>query len=215
MRMTAFLTAGLVLALPAAGQAQKSCEAEFRTPAKGSWVEYRMTSTEKNASGNLRYAILGEEAREGQTMTWLEMKMSGMGEQKGEMIMQVLVPSYPFNPTGIQEMVMKVPGQPAMKMSGRMMGMMRGQMQNNPGMSVQDMCSGVEFVGNETVTVPAGTFRTRHYHSAEQNSDAWIVENQPFGMVKASGPRFTIEMTGTGTGATSSITETPREMPGM
>lgn len=40
-------------------------------------------------------------------------------------------------------------------------------------------------VGNESVTVPAGTFDTVHWRNDKKNSDVWVSDKvSPFGMVK-------------------------------
>jgi hypothetical protein len=96
------------------------------------------------------------------------------------------------------------------------------------------MCADLTKVGEETVTVPAGTFKTTHYHfKSDRNvngmqisseGDVWVNPDVPFGMVKESGKtsgmrgeqEMTMVLTATGKDAKSSITETPQEMgPGM
>ena len=69
-------------------------------------------------------------------------------------------------------------------------------------------------MGEESVTVPAGTFKTYHFHNSKYNSDSWISPSVPFAMVRATGKNHDIALTATGAGATSSITETPQDMMG-
>jgi len=78
-----------------------------------------------------------------------------------------------------------------------------------------DICEEVTLVGQEKVTVPAGTFNAKHYHSTKYENDSWVDPGLSFGMVKAIGKHHDIERIRDGNGAKSSITETPQEMPGM
>ena len=78
-----------------------------------------------------------------------------------------------------------------------------------------DMCAEMVKVGTEQVTVPAGSFSATHLHSAKNNVDVWVNADVPF-VIKVKGTDSSMELTGTGTGAKTSITETPQEMgPGM
>jgi hypothetical protein len=73
----------------------------------------------------------------------------------------------------------------------------------------------VTLVGEEKVTVPAGRFQARHYHSAKYGSDSWVASSVPFALVKSVGKNYQMELAVHGHGAKSSITEQPQEMPGM
>ena len=160
-----------------------------------------------------RLYVVGGEQREGKDLVWIEMAMTST---HGNMIMQMLVPGYPYEPSGVQEIIMKAGNQPAMKMGPAMMGMIRSQMANNPGASMQEACKNVTLVGEESVTVPAGSFSTRHYRSTGAHAgDSWIARGQAFGLVKSTDGEHEMVLTGTGNDAKSSITETPQEMPGM
>jgi hypothetical protein len=71
-------------------------------------------------------------------------------------------------------------------------------------------------IGEESVTVPAGTFHTIHYRNTDSGNEVWVSTSIPFGMVKNHMARGgDIVLTGMGTDAKSQITETPQEMPGM
>jgi hypothetical protein len=108
---------------------------------------------------------------------------------------------------------MKPGNRPAMKMNPMMTGMMRGQMKKNSALS--NLCEGVEPAGEETIEVPAGSFRTVRMHNAKYNADAWVSPKVPFYMVKMKGEDYEMSLVKTGEGAESSIKETPQEMPGM
>jgi hypothetical protein len=94
-----------------------------------------------------------------------------------------------------------------------MMKMIRGQLEKNSVLG--NMCEGVSLAGEESVTVPAGTFKALRYHNSKYASDTWVVPDQPFFMVKAKGKDFELSLTSSGQGAKSSIAETPQEMPGF
>ena len=206
MKLTNSIAGVMALALawqaPAAAQA---CAA-LKTPAAGSWAEYQ------TENGNMRLALLGSEARAGKTFLRMEMSMT---TKDGPAILQMLVPGYPYEMSAIEDLVMKAGNQPAMRMSAQMIGMMRSRM---PKDAIAEACRSTRMtrVGEESVTVPAGTFPAVHYHDPESKNDVWVSESVPFGLIKvhpAGGAD--IVLTGKGTDAKSRITETPMEMPGM
>jgi hypothetical protein len=209
--MRAIVGGGILLALlPAAAAAQNDCLKEFKMPGVGAWAEY--TGTFKNKPTTMRYAVVGSESRDGKDMKWLEMRMTGEKPDK-TMIYQMLTPGTPAEIGQVQDMVFKQGNQPAMKMNSMMMGMIRGQMQKSSVLS--DLCEGVAPAGEETVEVPAGSFKTVKLHNAKYDSDAWVSAKVPFYMVKTVGKDYELSLAKTGDGAESSITETPQEMPGM
>jgi hypothetical protein len=192
----------LTISLQAPVSAQ-DCTVGIKPPPPGSWAEY------STSNGSMRLALLGNESRAGKDMVRIEMSLTSTD---GNMIMQMLVPGYPYDMDEIADWVIKAPGQPAMRMSAQMMGMMRSQM---PRDAVAEACrnSKMARVGSESVTVPAGTFNTTHYRDETSGNDVWVSENIPFGMVKAktkSGEE--VVLSGKGTDAKSQITETPQEM---
>jgi uncharacterized membrane protein len=192
-------------ATPAA--AQNECLKDYRMPAMGRWSEYQATLNGKPTT--MRYAVVGEESRDGAPMRWLEMRMVG---DKDTSVYQMLTPGNPGEMDKIQEVVFKTGGRPAMKMSGAMISMIRGQMGKNSALA--NLCEGVSLVGEESVTVPAGTFKATRFHNDKQDSDAWMVKDQPFYLVKSVGKSHEIALVKSGDGATSSITEEAQDMMG-
>jgi hypothetical protein len=210
--MRTIAVCGLVLTLlPAAAAAQNDCLKDFKMPEVGAWAEYHEQFKDKDP-GTFRYAVIGSEKREGKDMKWLELRMTSDKPDK-TMVYQMLTPGNPAEFDQVQEVVMKPGKRPAMKMNSMMTGMMRGQMQKNSALS--NLCEGVEPAGEETVEVPAGSFKTIRMHNSKYNSDAWVSSKVPFYMVKMKGEDFEMSLVKTGEGAKSSITETPQEMPGM
>lgn len=189
-----------ILALPMAAQ---DCSVGIRPPAAGSWAEY----TTKD--GTMRLALLGTEKRGEKNLVRMEISMTS---REGPMIMQMLVPGYPYELSTIEDFVLKGGNRPAMRMSPQMLQMMSSRM---PKDQIAEFCRNARMtrVGAESVTVPAGTFPTVHYRDAESGNDVWVSESLPFGMVKTklkNGEE--IVLTGQGTGAKTQITETPQEM---
>jgi hypothetical protein len=159
----------------------------------------------------MRQAVVGSEARAGQEMHWVEMVMTDQG--RGETtILKILMPGYPYRPGEMEDMVMKTGDEPAMHV-GPMMMMVRGVINNNPGLSVAAQCQAMEYVGDEPVTVPAGKFATRHYRDGESGAELWVAQDLAFSIVKSQDSEgHSMELTGHGQDAKSAITETPKNM---
>jgi hypothetical protein len=201
-------TALAVAAAPLAAQAGNACAAKGpKLPAAGGWAEYQ---TDR---GTLRMSYIAHETA-GER---LEMSVTG---ERGSMVMQMVVPGFPYEMTDVKEVVMQQAGQPPMRMNEQMLGMMRGRMPNGSQVS-NETCARMTEVGKERITVPAGTFETTHYRDSTGSNDVWVSASIPFGMVKASHQNAsthqteTVVLAGSGRGATSKITGTPQEMPGM
>ncbi|MDX2193718.1 MAG: hypothetical protein NW201_10225 [Gemmatimonadales bacterium] len=221
MRAIMMLT-GLALATGPL-HAQDACGPmrQVAKPPIGSWMKLNVVGA--GMVGGLRMAAIGTEKREGKEMFWLEMQVDS---KQGQMTAQTLYGSYPPGDMGedIKEMVMKAPGQPAMKLSGPMLKMASQMAKQSgaasAGLDMVKECKDLKLVGAETVTVPAGTFKTQHYQSTKKAFDVWIDMSLPFGMVKASGADeqgkpYAMELAAKGSDAKSSITEKPMDMGGM
>ena len=207
----AFLLSGLVLTAAApAVQAQNDCLADIKMPEVGQWAEY--TGTMNKDPYTLRYAVVGAEEREGKSLKWLELKMVGKKKDQN-MVYQVLTPGNPAEMDQAEEIIMKPGDKQAVRMNGMMLKMLRGQLKKNS--ILANLCEGITPAGEESVTVPAGTFKAIRYHDSKHNADTWVVPDRPFVMVKSKGKDFELSLASSGDGAKSSITETPQEMPGM
>lgn len=204
------LSLSLLAALPAAGQGQE-CLAGLKMPDVGQWAEYQGVLNKKDPY-TMRYAVVGEENRGGTAMKWLELRMVGPKKDKN-MVYQVLTAGGPAEMDAAQEIVFKPGDKQAMRMNPMMMKMIRGQLKKNSVLG--NVCEGVTLAGEESVTVPAGTFKALKYHDAEHGADTWVVPDRPFFMVKSKGRDYELSLTSSGDGAKSSITETPQEMPGL
>jgi hypothetical protein len=202
------LTAAAVLATSAS--AQSPCAGKIpKLPASGSWAEYVADS----GGNNFRMTYIGHEAA-GER---LEMAMSRVSRngQPMNMVMQLVVPSFPYEMADAKEVVMQNGDQPPMKLSEQMLGMMRSRLPNNQSLS-PEACNRLTLVGRESVTVPAGTFSASHYRDAQDSTDVWINTDTPFGMIKVVSRHGGMQLKGKGTGGVSGIHGTPQEMgPGM
>jgi hypothetical protein len=200
---TAVAGAALIaLSLPSSVSAQ-DCAVGIKPPATGSWSEYT------TAEGKMRLALLGTETRGGKNLVRMEVTMTS---REGPMIMQLLVPGYPYEMSNVEDFVLKAGDRPAMRMNAQMLQMMS---RNMPKDQVAEFCRSAQMnrVGEESITVPAGTFQTVHYHDNTSGNDVWVSESIPFGLVKSKLARGgEIVLSGRGTGATSQITETPQDM---
>ena len=209
--MRSFLVS-VVLGLGAAGpvMAQANCLEQVKFPEVGRWAEYK--AKYQNDPYTIRYSVIGSEARQGKDFRWVEMQMTGSQKDRN-LVYQMLVPGSFSEMDQVQEVIFKPGDQPAMKMSGQMLSMLRGQLDKQS--FLNQICSGVSLVGKESVSVPAGKFETLHFRSAEHEADSWVSPEVPFSMVKSTGKQHQIELAAHGQGAKSSITEKPQEMGGM
>jgi hypothetical protein len=207
------LTISWVLAagVSAAAMAQSNCLDQIKFPEVGRWAEYKALYNKKDPY-TVRYAVIGTEQRDGKPMEWVELRMTGDNKERN-IVYQMLVPGSLMQMGEVQEIVFKTGDKPAMKMDGMMMKMIRGQMEKQNLYS--DVCKDVTLVGKEQVAVPAGRFQAQHYHSAKYGADSWISPAVPFSLIKSLGENHQMELTSQGSGAKSSITEKPQEMPGM
>lgn len=191
--------------------AQDNCLEQVKFPAVGRWAEYKALYNKKDPY-TVRYAVIGSEKRNGQTLQWVEMRMEGDDPDRN-MVYQMLVPGSLMEMSKVQDVVFKPGNQPAMKMNGMMMNMIRGQLEKQD--FYKELCKDVKLVGKEKVAVHAGDFPAFHYRSAKYGSDSWVTPAVPFSLVKSVGENYQLELTAMGSGAKSSITEEPKEMPGM
>jgi hypothetical protein len=208
------------LALPAAGQASRDKERvcsqfQSRVLTVGTWASYNWTGGRTNGN-TMRMAVVGKEPREGTTYYWYEVTIADPKRPNDKMIMQMLVQG--LGAGSVRSVVMKSGGQPAMKMPPQMIQMINSSPGMNMAADLARQCQEMEVVGWEQVTVPGGEFRALHmkHPQAGMMSDVWVQPDLQFGMIKAAlKDGGVMELTGQGTDAKSSITETPQEMPGF
>ena len=210
--------ASLLTAPLAAQDKQKICQdIEHHPLTVGTWATYNWIGGRSDGN-TIRVAVIGKETRAGTALYWYEMMMQNPKRSKDNMIMQMLVPDLTYDPNGIRGFVMKSGDQPAMRIPEQMVRMMAANMGPNMAADIARGCDEMDVVGWEQVTVPAGTFRALHLRHPNSGTEAWLQPTLSFPLVKAvMKDNGTMALAGQGTGAKSSITETPREMtfPGM
>jgi hypothetical protein len=179
----------------------------------GQWSSFDGTGG-GSGGGKLRLAVVGSERSGDSTWYWFEVSFAGKDPGKSGVV-QILTASLASGLAAPRALVIKAGPQPAMKISGQMAGMV-GQKgaQNTSALDWGAKCSGARVVGWESVTVPAGTFRALHL-TTDDGGEVWASREVPFALVKTHGKQGDLVLTGRGSDAKSSITETPLEMPGM
>ena len=206
----------LFLAAPVVAQEKDQlCNDIQRRPMRvGQWASYNWTGGRADGT-TMRMAIVGTEAAEGAPHYWYEMSMNDPKKgDKGKTIIQMLVPGLFYQTGGVKGMIMKTGDQAAMRMPEQMVRMMGGRVGRNVAAEIARSCLEMERVGWELVTVPAGTFRAMHIKHAGEQTEAWVLPDFYFGLLKATlKDGSSMVLTGRGADAKSSISETPQTMP--
>jgi hypothetical protein len=179
----------------------------------GQWSSYHYVGGPADGSA-MRMAIVGAERQGDSTFLWYEMKLDDAKHpDRGPTITQILVSGLGTADFSIHGMVMKAGKREAMRYPDMMLQMMSGPIRKGVGGMIEDKCKkgAVQVVGWETVTVPAGSFRALHFKDGDD--EAWASPELGFPLVRLISKKGgTMELTGHGSDAQSSITETPKEM---
>lgn len=175
-----------------------------KAPTVGEWAELQTQKKEGEKPTLMRMGVVGKERDGGKTL--YRIQMTTTDPRSGQrMILQMLTPWGMEAVGGSQqkEVVIKMGDQPAMKMTPG---------KGTPGEDAVDLrkqCAKYKFVGEESVTVPAGKYRTDHYTGPD--GEAWVALGVPaWHLVKMTNEDgSTMVLTAVGSGAKSEITETP------
>lgn len=211
LRLVSLLT--LLCATPLVAQdKEKLCtDIQNRAMQVGQWAGYRWTGGRSNGS-TMRMALVGTEQAGNKPHYWYEVAFNDA--TRGKTILQILVPSLGAQAANVRGLILKTGNDPAMRMPEEMVRMMGSQMDQNFASQFARKCQETEVVGWEQITVPAGSFRALHVRHAGEQTDAWLLADLYFGLVKATlKDGSAMELTGRGADAKSSITETPQMMP--
>jgi hypothetical protein len=200
---------GFLAATPLSAQ-QNACEVMQEGSASksldvGAWASYQISE-----GGSIKRAVVGQKELDGKTYYWMEMSMQGKKENEN-VITKMLVPG-PESMGDIKEMIVKTAGEPAMRLPERMISMM-GSRIKDPTAEAMKGCEKTLYLGEASVTVPAGTFTARHFKN--EDGEMWGSEELAFFLIKVVGKEGSIEMTDHGTGATTEITGPIKDMPGF
>lgn len=200
---------GLLAAAPLNAQ-KNACEVMQHGMAttglkEGAWVSYQIPD-----GGSMKRSVVGKEERDGKTYYWLE--MSFQGEKKTEsVIMKRLVPGWDAL-SDVKEMIVQPAGESAMRVPTQVISMMASRMKDPIGSATKE-CEKIQYLGEASVTVPAGTFKAKHFKN--DDGEMWGSEELAFFLIKVLGKEGSIELTGHGTDATSEITGPITDMPGF
>lgn len=210
--LVVFLAAPLV-----AQDKDKLCNDIQNRPMRvGQWASYTWTGGRSDKS-TMRFALVGTEPVDGKVHYWYEMVITEPDKgPKGKTIIQMLVPGLGFQAAdGLRGLILKSGEDAAMRMPDQMVRMMGGRIAGrNIAAEIARACKDMDIVGWEQVSVPAGTFRALHVRNAEEQTEAWVVPDVYFGLVRVkTKDGATMELAGRGGDAKSSITETPRTAP--
>jgi hypothetical protein len=173
-------------------------------PVVGGWSEYQIT-TKAEPSSKMKIAIVGKEA----DAYWYETVFEG--KRDGRIVSKMLVSGNPEDRKNVKRMIFKTGNEPAMEMPIQMMQQDRQSLESKGKMIDK---------GEETIKVPAGTFKAKHlqYQDGNKIVDAWLYKDiSPYGLIKSQSEDFEMVLIGHGIGAKTQITETPKmfEMPKM
>lgn len=214
----------LLAVVPAGARGQASPDAvrlgcDLKNAPVGSWADYTIRTGADTVTA--RWAFLGRDAK-GNT---LELTMTGgppPQKQLGPILTRfVLVPEPVGVSRPIKQMVMQIGDRAPMELNPDQPGL--------PGMKFQNP-DPKTLVGRETITVPAGTFQTRHFRErwAESTVDSWLSDEvPPLGLVRTTitptpgtpgpggkpMPPVTQELTARGQGARPTLTRAAAPYP--
>jgi hypothetical protein len=207
--MLGFVVGGLLAAMPLTAQ-QNACEVMQHGMAttglkEGAWVSYQIPD-----GGSMKRSVVGKEERDGKTYYWLEMSFQGKKKKKNAIVKR-LVPGW-ASLGDVKEMIFQQAGEPAMRVPTQVIAMMASRMKD-PIASATKECEKIQYLGETSVTVPAGTFKAKHFKNDE--GEMWGSEELAFFLIKVLGKEGSIELTGHGNDATSAITGPIQDMPGF
>lgn len=202
-----------LVALPLAAQDfSQFCRGNPRLTV-GQWSSYRYTGGPADGSA-MRMAIVGSERQGDSTFLWYEMKMDDARHpDRGSTVTQILVSGLGTPDFSVHAMVLKSGNHQAMRYPDMMLQMVAGPIKKGVGGMIEQKCKkgAVQVIGWESVTVAGGTFRALHFKDGDD--EAWVSTELGFPLVKVVSQRGgTMELTGHGADAKSTITETPQSM---
>ena len=160
--------------------------AEVVNPVVGKGGQYQITVSGQNAPEVQEFTVVGKESVDGKDGFWLEISHQGkMDSATGYAKVLFTKDDFQFHKIVVQQ-----PGKQAMAMPF--------QPSDKTKSSMSDEAAKWHSVGNETVTVPAGTFSCKHWKKDKAASDTgdseiWTSDKiSPFGVVKEVSPGRTM-----------------------
>ena len=135
----------------------------------GAWAAYQFIGGRADGS-TMRMAIIGSERFSDSTYYWYEVQTTAAPNQKpSHTIMQILVAGIASPRVAVRGLIMKSNNQAAMRAPDMMVAMMSRAFTGGVSQYLEQTCKkgGVQVVGVESVTVPAGSFRATHIKEAD------------------------------------------------
>jgi len=244
----------MLLAMVATPASSQVLHYDFlKTTPMGSWQLREDTTTDHKGRQTVaatRTSLVGEEVRDGEKHYWIEMEINTFKIKKGKrkptgdtILFKSLVAESAFkdDPANAvnnlrafgKEMIMQTGDQDPIRITGA--GGMAESVMQAMGTNISYT---YDFVGDEDVTVTAGSFPARKIQgtgtaemkvifkkiSVTSNNTAWLSDRVPFGMVKSEGESITNGKMSTHSselleygesGAVTQITKTPEDLPAM
>jgi len=244
----------MLLAMVAAPASSQVLHYDFldATP-MGSWQLREDTTTDHKGRQTVaatRTSLVGEEVRDGEKHYWIEMEINSFKVKKGKrkptgdtiifksLVAESAIKDDPANAVNNvrafgKEMIMQTGDQDPIRITGA--GGMAASVMQAMGTKISYTYN---FIGDEDVTVTAGSFPARKIQgtgtaemkvifkkvSVSSDNTAWLSDRVPFGMVKSEGETITNGKTSAhsselleygDSGAVSQITKTPEDLPAM
>ena len=214
-RSIALASLGLLTTAPLAAQDFQSFCSGTVPITVGRWASYQFTGGRADGS-TMRMAIIGSERFGDSTYYWYELQTTApSGKKPNHTILQILMAGIASPQVALRGFIMKNNDQPAMRAPDMMVGMMGRSFTSGVSQYLEQHCKkgGMQVLGIESVTVPAGTFRASHIKD-DEGGEAWVARDVGvFAMVKVLyKDGMVMELTGRGSDAKSAITETPQQM---
>ncbi|MBZ5659734.1 MAG: hypothetical protein LAO08_04945 [Acidobacteriia bacterium] len=174
-------------------------------PVVGSGGAYEITAREGKKS-QFEITVVGKEIVAGKAAFWVEMAASDTQSGGNDYMKYLIAP----NDKGmvLANVIMQRSDEDPMKMDINMMAE-RGAA---AGAIPSDIRAKANLVGTETVTVPAGIFKCKHFRAKDGSSDTWVSDKvAPYGVVKVQGKNDSIILIKVITDAKDHITGAPKE----
>jgi hypothetical protein len=166
------------------------------TPTIGAGGVYDETAQDGTKT-SVEYDLVSKESVNGREGYWLEFTTN---QKMGQMVMKMLI--VPGSDQQAAHLIMQMGKNPPMDMT-------QMAQRGNSAKPNYDVRNGGQDLGEESVTVPAGTFSCEHYRSAS-GGDTWVSgQVPPFGMVKSVNNGTTLVLTKVVSDARDKITGTP------
>jgi hypothetical protein len=192
----------MLLPLGASAQFGRSAAPTYRgvwNPSVGAGAAYEVTKKDGTKTV-MEMSIVGKDTVGGKDAYWFEVTVDS---PRGTMVMKSLSARDDQNMV-VSRMIMQFADSPPMEMPTQML---QSRAEKQPA----DIRQLADEVGAESVTTPAGTFDTTHYHMKDGSGDVWVAEKVgPYGMVKFQGKDNTMVLIKVITDAKDKITGTPQ-----